>query len=139
MTMLAASCLVVVAALVGANAATAEATTTISSSTPAAPAAISIHQREAAGQYVFSCVLENGRVITLGTSQPKKGACKGWIQVHIGGKQIASINTGGKLGPGDTVSCLAGTGVFLVTAFSGPVGWSTAAGLILLGLGCSGH
>ncbi|GAA4267115.1 hypothetical protein [Frondihabitans peucedani] len=94
--------------------------------------------REPAGQYVYTCLLENGKTVTLGTTTPKKGACRGWVSSSIGGKQVASVNTGGTLGPGDKLSCLFSGGVFLMSLFGGPVGWGTAGGIVSLGLGCTG-
>ncbi len=89
--------------------------------------------REPAGQYYSFC-------INLGVSHSwtnnDPSTCPGYLDVYIGGKQVAHLNIGASAGS-ITWTCAAGVGLGMVTVFApggAVVGWALAGTLTGIGL-----
>lgn len=89
--------------------------------------------REPAGQYYSFC-------INLGVSHNwtnnNPSTCPGYLDVYIGGKQVAHLNIGASAGS-ITWTCAAGVGLGMVTVFApggAVVGWALAGTLSGIGL-----
>ncbi|MGF6832840.1 hypothetical protein QF015_001005 [Paenarthrobacter sp. TE4293] len=95
---------------------------------------------EPAGQYYSFCT-NLGMSFNWTSNDP--ASCPGYLDVYIGGQQVAPLNIGGS--PGSVLwSCALGVGVSMVTIFApggAVVGWALAGTLSSVGLtlmGCAG-
>jgi hypothetical protein len=126
-----------------AGAAPANAAQTSSSGSASAAGTKLPHPHEAAGKYVLSCIEGNGTSYVWTDNDPK--ACGGWLDIYIGGEQIAHVNEAELNGVVDpSVECVwsASGAVFGLVAIAvapeSPLGWIVAVNdLALAGYTCA--
>ncbi|MFC5369272.1 hypothetical protein [Arcanobacterium bovis] len=113
---------------------------------PSNPHNDQITPKEEAGQYYYMCTNMGQQYPWNHPADPNK--CPGWLDVYIGGKNVAHVNTGMAGKPDVTASCVAGL-AFTVISLVVPGGVFVDGGRIAVGmtlgslgitlLGCSGY